>query len=192
MHEDSQGNDRNLGARLKALRQARGMPLRTLAASAGCSAGFISRIENGRAMPSLATLHRLVAALGTNIGDLFSRPDPDRRIWRRDVRPILQTKGPDGRRGIALERLVSVEEASLLQANIHIVPPGVESDGAIEHAGEELGYVLSGRLELRIGAEVHELMPGDAFLFSSSEPHSYRNPGEDETRVLWVNTPPTF
>jgi mannose-6-phosphate isomerase-like protein (cupin superfamily) len=36
------------------------------------------------------------------------------------------------------------------------------------------------------------LQTGDSFYFSSSVPHSYRNPGKTVTRVLWINTPPTF
>jgi len=36
------------------------------------------------------------------------------------------------------------------------------------------------------------LRAGDSFHFPSEVPHGYRNPGRVRTRVLWVNTPPTF
>jgi uncharacterized cupin superfamily protein len=48
----------------------------------------------------------------------------------------------------------------LLQGNIHIIEPGVASDGLIEHHGEEMGYVLEGELELRLGDDVWTLEQG--------------------------------
>jgi hypothetical protein len=41
---------------------------------------------------------------------------------------------------------------------------------------------------LRIGDTTYDLRPGD----SSTLAHTYRNPGRDTTRLIWVNTPPTF
>ena len=38
----------------------------------------------------------------------------------------------------------------------------------------------------------YRLKPGDSFYFESATPHRWFNPGRTETRVLWVNTPPTF
>jgi uncharacterized cupin superfamily protein len=79
-----------------------------------------------------------------------------------------------------------------LQANIHRIDPGGESDGRIEHEGEEIGYILQGELELRIDDKTYLLSAGDSFFFPSHLPHGYFNPGEVETRVIWINTPPTF
>jgi uncharacterized cupin superfamily protein len=39
---------------------------------------------------------------------------------------------------------------------------------------------------------VYKLGAGDSFAFPSNLAHTYRNPGRKVTRVLWVNTPPTF
>lgn len=49
-----------------------------------------------------------------------------------------------------------------------------------------------GRLELTIDGVTHNLGPGDSFAFTSHLPHTYRNPGAEFARVLWINTPPTF
>jgi uncharacterized cupin superfamily protein len=64
--------------------------------------------------------------------------------------------------------------------------------GAMRHEGDEVGYVLEGRLELSIDDKLHALGPGDSFAFPSNLAHTYRNPGTEVTRVIWVNTPPTF
>jgi transcriptional regulator with XRE-family HTH domain len=182
-----------IGGRLRHLRQVRGLGLRALATQAGCSPSFLSRVENGSVNPSLSMLHNLVHALDTNISSLFAdEPENNHWIGRAGTRPVLSfdplRQGP----GIELERLIPYAAGHLLQANIHIVAAGGTSDGEIQHLGEELGYILEGQLELQIDSETYRIGEGDSFFFNSEKPHGYRNPGPGTTRILWVNTPPTF
>ena len=91
-----------------------------------------------------------------------------------------------------LERLIPNALGALLQANIHQIRPGANTDGAIEHEGKEFGYVLEGILRLVVNDVVYTIRRGDSFSFASRIPHKYSNPGKTSTRVLLVNTPPTF
>ena len=182
-----------IGRRLRHYRQVQGLGLRALATRAGCSPSFLSRVENGSVNPSLSMLHNLVHALDTNISSLFAdEPDTAHWIGRPGKRPVLTfdplRRGP----GIQLERLIPYATGHLLQANVHIVAPGGSSDGEIQHVGEELGYVLDGRLVLYIDGQSYDIGEGDSFFFDSQRPHGYRNPGPEPARILWVNTPPTF
>jgi mannose-6-phosphate isomerase-like protein (cupin superfamily) len=44
-----------------------------------------------------------------------------------------------------------------------------------------------------LGADEHyQLAEGDALTFPSTLPHRWRNEASGETRLLWINTPPTF
>jgi len=183
-----------LGPRVRHARMVHGMTLKSLARAAGCSESLLSRIERGQAMPSLATLHRLARALDTNVAELTAGQAPLRSpIMRAHERPVIAFTGPRGiRTGVSLERLIVPMRGQLLQADIHVLAPRAESPEQIAHAGEEMGYVIEGEFELRLGDDVHRLAAGDAFYFSSDVPHSYRNPGRTVARVLWVNTPATF
>lgn len=177
----------NLGVRLRHARLVAGLTLLQLAKKASCSESLISKLENGSASPSLAMLHRLAVALGTNIAELTSEETaPGGPIRRRGERPVIRAGD------IALERLVLPTRGGLLQANIHILEQGASSDGTIVHAGEEVGYVLEGSIELRLDEERYLLGEGDAFTFPSHVPHGYRNAGPGVARVLWVNSPATF
>lgn len=177
-----------LGVRIRHARRVAHLTLTQVAAKASCSESLISKIENGQATPSLAMLHRIAVALDTNIAALTTEEaPPDGPVLPQGKRPVMQTGG-----GIALERLVLAKRGGLLQANIHIVEPGVETDGQIVHAGEEVGYVLEGTIELLLGDARHVIHAGDAFTFSSQIPHGYRNTGSTVARILWVNTPATF
>jgi quercetin dioxygenase-like cupin family protein len=58
-----------------------------------------------------------------------------------------------------------------------------------EHAGIELLYVLSGKLELRTTEAVHELEEGDAVYFDCTVPHAYRRVSAERTTALVVALP---
>jgi quercetin dioxygenase-like cupin family protein len=182
----------DLGARIRHTRLMRNLTLRQVADLASCSESAVSKFERNLASPSLAMLHRLALALGTNISDLMAQEWPDAGpVQRAGSRP-MQVLGQDAASGVALEKLTGTMRGGLLQANIHVIAPGARSDGLIDHLGEEIGYVLEGEILLQLGTDTWRLAPGDSFHFASQTPHGYENPGNVSARILWVNTPPTF
>jgi mannose-6-phosphate isomerase-like protein (cupin superfamily)/DNA-binding XRE family transcriptional regulator len=168
------------------------MTMANLAAAVQCSESFISKIEAGKASPSLNMLHRISQVLATNIGELFSPiNDLDGVILRQGKRPIIEHTLRKGRQ-ISLERLLTPDKDNLLQAFLHHLEPDAASEGLIVHAGEEFGYVLEGSIELTVGKQQYVLNSGDTFHFPSEQPHGYRNVGSGVAKILWVNTPPTY
>lgn len=181
-----------VGVKLKHARLMRGLRLKDVAEIVGCTEGLVSKIENGRANPSINMLHRIAGAVGANIAVLFSDIDDDGVVQRAGKRPVI-TRGQLRRGdGIALERLVPATPGHLLQGNLHVVEPGGRSEGSIAHDGEEVGYVVEGTLELTVDGQRYTLAAGDSFFFNSSLPHSYRNPGSTVARIIWINSPPTY
>src|SRR6266404_3895496 len=182
-----------LGLRLRMARRTKGWTMKQLATAAGCSESLLSKIENGRNLPSLPQLHRLVQVLDTNIGWLFGDRASQRNIvFRAGQRPVIALDPQHRGEGIALERVIPFSEMHLLQCNIHHIAEGGSSAGPIAHEGEEVGYVLAGRIELIVDGRSHRLAAGDAFVFRSDRQHAYRNVGEGTASIFWVNTPPTF
>jgi transcriptional regulator with XRE-family HTH domain len=182
-----------LGTRLKLARQTRGLTLKALADAAACSESLLSKIENGRASPSLPMLHRLVEVLEINIGWMFEETHGEEGIiFRAGSRPLIALDSLRQGDGITLERVIPYSPGHLLQCNIHHIEAGGESAGAIRHVGEEVGYIVAGEIELTVGERVFRLAAGDAFVFESDQPHHYRNPGRERASIFWVNTPPTF
>ena len=182
-----------LSMRLRLARQIRGMTLKSVADAAGCSESLLSKIENGKATPSLPMLHRLVLALETNIGWMFEEGDGDEGVvFRRGERPLITLDPLRQGEGISLERVIPYSNGHLLQCNIHRIETGGESAGPIQHAGEEVGYVLEGDIELMVANSTYKLSAGDSFVFRSELPHHYRNAGVSPASIFWVNTPPTF
>lgn len=65
-----------LGPRLRALRQASGRTVASVAADAGLSVPYIANLENGRGNPTTNALGRLASALGTELSIGFSSDLP--------------------------------------------------------------------------------------------------------------------
>src|SRR3954454_11692028 len=140
-------NEIRVGGRLKHARLVKELTLKQVANAAGCSESLLSKVENGKAYPSVPMLHRIAVALGTNVGALLMAPhEEDSVVSTPEQRTNYVVHG----HGIRLERLVPYAEAHLLQSNIHWISPGAGLEGEIAHEGEELGYVLEGEIELTV------------------------------------------
>lgn len=198
MREKAPGDERDvldartsarLSQRLRTARHMRAMTLKVLADAAGCSESLLSKIENGKALPSLPTLHRLVQALGMTMGSMFEDAEArDPVIFRAGDRSRVPHPAPD--RPVTVEHVIRDVENHLMQCSFYHVAPGATGGGAHQHAGEEAGFLLDGQIELVIGGRPHSLGTGDAFAFRSDQPHTYRNVGDRRATVFWVSTPP--
>lgn len=185
--------EHDIGAKLRMMRRMNKMRLKDLAEATECSESLLSKIENNKVEPSLKVLHRITAVLGTTIAELFaSQRENEITVQQMGERTVVVTRSNAEGGAINLERIIPFGENQMLDANIHIIDPKTDSGGDITHAGEEVGYILEGELELTIEDETFYLKPGDSFYFRSELRHRYYNPGDLTTRVLWVNTPPTF
>jgi DNA-binding transcriptional MerR regulator len=183
-------HDRRIDGRpLRRLRHQHGLSLREASERTGLSVSFLSALERGVTGASIATLQRLTAAYGTTLHELFGAPSAAReRLVRAGRRPVLRL----GDAAVRIEQLA--RGATHLEPQLFSLAPGATSEGAYAHDGEEFLYLLSGALTVWLGDdEAYRLTsPGDALTFPSSIPHRWRNDAPEETRLLWINTPPTF
>ena len=173
-------------ARLREMRLARGLSLRGASAESGLSVSFISALERGASGGSVAALQRLTSAYGGTLLDLFPGDAAPSRLIRPGERRVLSVPGSETR----IEQLAS---GGVMEPQLFVLAPRASSDGAYAHDGEEFMFVLEGSLSVELGDdEEYRLVAGDALYFPSTVPHRWRNLSSGETRLLWINTPPTF
>ena len=182
---------RLVGREIRSLRKARSLTLAGLAGASGLSIGYLSLLERDRATPSIKALHAVSRALGVTISWFFEAneaPEAERDlVVRRGRRRRL-----DYSAGL-VDELLSPNLAGALELLSCRFPPGASSgDEPYTHQGEEAGVVIRGRLELWVDGRTVMLEAGDSFGFQSALPHRYRNPGPDETEVIWAITPPSY
>jgi DNA-binding transcriptional MerR regulator/quercetin dioxygenase-like cupin family protein len=179
----------HIGERIGLLRRKRRVSLRKLADLTGLSPSYISSLERSLSKPSVASLQKLAAALGTNVPTLLGeRPQPAANpVVRPHERPLPKMEVP----GVKFENLSIVETD--LEPLLMTIEPGAGSRESYQHGGEEFLYMLEGYLELTLDEMyTYSLGPGDAMTFASGRPHRWWNPGEVDAVIVWINTPPTF
>jgi quercetin dioxygenase-like cupin family protein len=72
------------------------------------------------------------------------------------------------------------------------MPTGFSNEHAsFSHPGEEVAFVLEGRLEINIGGTARLLEKGDSIRFASITEHWYRT-FDEEVVVITAMTPPSF
>jgi DNA-binding transcriptional MerR regulator len=178
------------GRPLRRVREELGLSLRQASERSGLSISFISALERGVSGASVATLQRLTAAYGTTLHEVFAAPGDEAadRLIRADARRALRLGNAD----VRIEELA--RGARQLEPQLFILAPGASSDGAYAHEGEEFLYLLSGAVTVWVGDEERYALDheGDALSFPSTLPHRWRNDAGGESRLLWINTPPTF
>ena len=175
----------NVGARLRSLRQERGLSLRGLADRCGLSVNAISRIERAESSPTVSSLHRCAQALGVHVTEFFeSKQQRSTVLVRRNHRPRSQGDG------VLIESLGAGLQAQRLGPFlITLLPNASGGEGPISHAGEEFAYCVQGEVEYLVNDEWHRLEAGDSLLFRASQAHAFRNTSLEKAVVLVVIQP---
>lgn len=178
-----------IGERLKRLRLINSLTQEELANRADLTKGYISQLENDATSPSIATLKDIVDVFGITMEEFFAEHSRDEDVvFGIDAR----VQSTDDGAGITVELLVPGAQNRDMDPALVTLAPGEEMDEQGYHEGEEFGYVLLGRIQLRLDDQVHSVRKGECFYFSSDKLHSVKNPGKTDAKILWVVTPPTF
>jgi DNA-binding transcriptional MerR regulator/quercetin dioxygenase-like cupin family protein len=174
-----------IGKQLRRLRLRRGLSLARVAESVGISVGFLSALERSHMSASVGTLRKLARFYKSNILDFFEPAESSSRVVSPAKRKTLEA-GP----GVRMELLAWGD--TVMEPHLFRIAPKAGSGESYSHEGEEFLYVLRGELQISVEEKEYRLRTGDSFYFESSSPHRWFNPGQSESLILWVNTPPTF
>jgi transcriptional regulator with XRE-family HTH domain len=191
-----------MGERLREARRARNLSLRVLADRLGVSPSLISQIETGRANPSVSTLYAIAAELDVSLDELLfndrrsaepTSPVRAELTGAGTMTPTAPVQRAGNRHAIRLasgvnwERLTTLSEPGIEFLHVTYEVGGASSppDAFQRHPGHEWGYVLSGRLQVRIGFDEYVLGPGDAISINSSIPHRLATIGDEPVHAIW-------
>jgi len=170
---------RRVGVQLREKRKARGLSLDELAAASGVSRAALSQIELYKSNPSLGVLWKIAVGLGIPFSELMGGQGQGVSVLRRaDAQVLRSADGKMESRPLSpagSNPWVELYELRLAARASHASDPHATGT-------REIVVVLSGSLNLRVGAEVYELAPGDSISFRADVEHAYENPGTSEGR----------
>lgn len=178
----------NIGEKLKRLRMSNSLTQEELAGRADLTKGYISQLENDTACPSIATLKDILDVLGVSMQEFFTEPTDAEVVFGAKAR--VQPTGDDG--PVRVELLVPGAQNREMDPALVTLEPGAEMDEQDFHEGEEFGYVVAGRIQVRLDDKIYTVKKDECFYFTSDRRHAVKNIGKGPARILWVVTPPTF
>ena len=183
--------DIEVGARLRMIRLRHQLSQRALAKKAGVANASISLIESGNTSPSVSALKRILAGIPMTLAEFFSDelPGVASEVFYR-AESLTEISGGEG---VSYRQIGSAKAGHALQILHETYQIGADT-GLImlQHEGEEGGVILSGRLEVTVGEATRILGGGDAYYFNSSQPHRFRNAGNEVCTLVSSCSPPTF
>jgi len=176
-----------IGKELKRIRVSQGMTLEELSNKCGYSKALISRVETGSVSPSLTSLMKMVSSLGLKLHDLFTSIERGQAsVVRKGEEKKFYTEGNASMEFMATDIAMKKMEPVRIT-----VPTGYVSGEKPEiHYGEEFIFVMGGKVEMTAGDETHKLGQGDSIYLAAGTPHTWRNVGKDEAKIISVATPP--
>ena len=181
----------DIGARLQAVRLAKGLSQRELAKRVSVTNSTISLIEQNKVSPSISSLKKVLDGIPISLAEFFTYEAGE----LADDGPFYQAADlPDvGNNEIHYFLVGKRRPQRQICMLREIMPAGSDTGEALySHAGEEAGVIVRGEVEVTVGEHCRVLGPGDAYYFDSQTPHRFRNVGEGEAELISANTPPSF
>jgi transcriptional regulator with XRE-family HTH domain len=180
----------HLGTTLRRLRKTANLTLEATARRTEVTKGYLSKVEHGISIPSIAVVGRLAAVYGVELSDVFMTPGHKGpfSLVRANERTLINRNGS--------EYGYTYEVAALNKANprseiFFLTLPCVD-DGdlpKLRHPGEEILFVLEGKIRFDFAGTIFTLEPGDCIQFEGSYEHlGVATEGKD-AKALLVITP---
>ena len=178
----------DLGVRLKELRGKRGISQTELAKLVGVTPSTISQVESNHIYPSLPALLKMAEVLSVDVSSFFQNTSD---IKNRIIFPSAESvniKFPDQPTDCITGKLLTPLdfEPKAEPYIIEILPNKKTPSHFFIHKGEEIGYLLSGKLLLKLQKATLKMRTGDVVYLTSEMPSQWENPGPGVAKLLWI------
>lgn len=179
-----------IGAKIKGLREMRGVTVEDLAERSHLTVSQINQIEAGEVTTSLTPLLAVARGLGVRLGTFLDDAECSGPVVshsdKNELRPVRFAGAGEGS-GLDFHALATNKsDRSMEPFIIDVHAPTNDSFELSSHEGEEFIYVLQGELEVVYGKETFKLPAGDSIYYDSIVPHHVHSAKGVETKILAV------
>lgn len=163
-----------IGPVLRTIRKEKNIILNDLARKTGISTAMLSKIENGRLIPTLPRLLDIFGALAIDPKDFFEKVQDEvpfsgyLHIREKDYKPYVKEETAEGFQYYSiLDKPIGNQpfQISLVTLQPNNVRPKVTTDAF------EFLYILEGEIEYHISKDIVLLKKGESFFFDGNLPH---------------------
>ncbi|MYM64822.1 cupin domain-containing protein [Pseudomaricurvus sp. HS19] len=181
----------DVGYRLREVRKSAGLSQRELAKRAGVTNSTISMIEKNSVSPSVSSLKKVLSGIPMSLMEFFGSEDSAELET-----PVVYSADEfkDATVGDIDWKLIGQAFPNrAMSFMVETMPPGSDTgEGMYMHDGEEVGYVVTGKLELTVDDQIYVVEAGQGYYFDSRKEHRFRNPFDEECKLVSCTTPANF
>ncbi len=177
----------DLGANIKSLRLMRGLSQKRLAHLTGVTPSTISQVEKNLIYPSIPALFRIAESLSVEVAAFFRNYGLEKSVYIYPGDERSSTSMAKISKNNADAKLLLPPDLELpVEAVVIKIHPGKKlGSHFFAHKGKELGYLISGRLEMTIKNQSYEVKPGDTVYLQKDIPDQWQNTDETTAELLW-------
>ena len=179
--------EKEIGKRIKEIRLSKGKTLEDMAQKTEFTKGYLSKIENSKKGPPVSSLIRIAKALEVSISEIFGESAESKSISvvKKSERKIIVRNGSQF--GYHYQSLAYKFHNRHMDPYLLIRPPQRKKDICdFKHRGEEIMFVLEGKMEFCYGENKYYLEEGDCLYFDSNIEHHANNIGDTDIKTLMV------
>jgi len=177
---------RQLGRRIRRIRQEKGLTLKGIESKVGVSATHLSEIERGKTSPTITALEKIARGLEVDTSHLIDLPPVRGPVAHPPgSRPSITVN----QESLTIEPLTLLSEDSEISVFLATIDGSGRTMAIPGYVGEEFCLVLEGFLEIVVDGRPHILRRGDSIHFRASSPHQVRNLSDARVRALWAVQP---
>lgn len=179
----------DIGRKLKLFRVQKSLTINEVAEKAEITSSMLSQIERGIVNPSINTLRMISKALNIPIYMFFlDNTDDNYYIVRKNQRKYIGKVKSE-----ASYELLTPDVRGGIEFCMMNIPPKKETvEKPQSHWGEEVSYVLKGTVDLFIEDQKYTLKAGDSARILPLHMHKWVNNYEEEVKVIFAVSPPSF
>ncbi|MDQ8184199.1 XRE family transcriptional regulator [Pelagicoccus sp. SDUM812002] len=159
-----------IGQKIRKYRKEQKLTLQQLADRSDCSKSLISKIENDKAMPAIATVARIADALSLETSALFNAKarSSSSSVFESPDFENEMTTTEVGYQAYPFARKLA---GKTMQPFMFVAEKGKLQTHSLQHPGEEFIYVLIGQMNFWVGKKCYKLKRGESLYFDSSKVH---------------------
>jgi len=148
----------------------------------GFTKGMLSKVENGKVIPSLATLSKVGKALGVKVSTLLENEGNQVATFLPDVY-VNEKNFISTDKGYSIFAAAADYTDKKMQPVFISVRKGELKKHLLTHEGEEFIYIIKGEMIFRVANTEYALKAGDSLYFDALQPHGLQEVSE-ETHYL--------
>ena len=180
---------RAVGQALSTLRHKKQVGLRQLSRMADVSSASLIAIEKGTTSPTLATLNKILQALGTNFNEFFSSNSSDSQM------PVFYANSMRSLNDVYRKYVLLFPKRTGMRFEMVLesISPNEKTEFEV-HDFDIGGFILSGThgmLEIS-GVGKWKLAKGDAYYVPAGSKHRLINSGNKKLKQITVVSPPKY